>query len=640
MTPTSKNNKENLGPAEKIIQTILTYTDHAVHNRPGIVVQSSKNILGVEWSPVSHSEDTITKVKTVYALRKVGKKNEQIPLGVMQPPNKNGDILIKNDKNKLVGRYQPAGLFPEVVTWMYQQISEVWKLDNEFVAKWASYAYTQEHRDLKVVLAAFLLCQARKGEPVLENGKLVFHDEDYRNVGEAMCLLFKKDTKNMDAKALLRIGKVLQVPGVAKINRELGFSNSSNPSNPFMGRWPKVVAKYLQHREDNSKLLETAVKNGWRSTLIKLSQMVGYKPQSEKFFETLRWKQVQAKDGRRTIAIGKALKEAESWQGLSEAQICHRFIETKPNWKRAVGLIPKEIGITKAIMSAAIESGALSDKDLIILTPTIEELGLLEIKDIKSRWERAIKMADDMRAANIAKNVRTTEVKEALNEAADKALQASVQEVLKNLRIYIFVDISGSMQGAIDAAKQHLEKFVQAFPLDRLHISTFNTVGKEINIQHASSTGVKNAFKGVTAGGGTDYASGVRALAKYKTQPDEDAIFIFVGDEQNGFARTFEKEVINSGIKPMSFGFVRIMGLDGMSQRAVQDTASKLEIPCFMIDEKTFDDPYAIPRTIRNLIASTPVGKINNITTSIQKNRENLIDIILKTELLRKPIWA
>jgi hypothetical protein len=32
-------NKENLGPAERIVQTILAYSDHMVHNRPGMVVR-------------------------------------------------------------------------------------------------------------------------------------------------------------------------------------------------------------------------------------------------------------------------------------------------------------------------------------------------------------------------------------------------------------------------------------------------------------------------------------------------------------------------------------------------------------------------------------------------------------------------
>ena len=73
--------------------------------------------------------------------------------------------------------------------------------------------------------------------------------------------------------------------------------------------------------------------------------------------------------------------------------------------------LPKKFGVTRAIMSAAVESGSLSNKDLIILTPTLEELGLLEVKEVKTKWEHALKKAeDDMRATNIARNVKSKEV--------------------------------------------------------------------------------------------------------------------------------------------------------------------------------------------------------------------------------------
>ena len=46
---------------------------------------------------------------------------------------------------------------PEAVAWVYAQCAEVWNLDNEFAAKWASRAFGEEHRDLKVVLCALML---------------------------------------------------------------------------------------------------------------------------------------------------------------------------------------------------------------------------------------------------------------------------------------------------------------------------------------------------------------------------------------------------------------------------------------------------------------------------------------------------
>jgi hypothetical protein len=67
---------------------------------------------------------------------------------------------------------------------------------------------------------------------------------------------------------------------------------------------------------------------------------------------------------------------------------------------------------------------------------------------------------------------------------------------------------------------------------------------------------------------------------------------------------------------------------------AVRGTAAELGIPCFMIDENTFADPYAIPRTIRALVAATPV---NQQVMQRAAPRVTLVDTILKTPLLQKP---
>ena len=632
----TNNRSENLGPAERIIQTILTYNDHVYHGRPGMVLKDPTTAVGVRWIPVTHKMENGEKV--VYQLSKVGRKTNRVKVGVCQM---NGQI--KSPTGTIVGEYRAAGLFPEVAVWLYKQVAEVWKLDNEFAARWASYVYGQEHRDLKVILAAFMLCQSRKGDPVMDNGKIVFYDDDFRDVGEAMMLLQTKDGKNdLNAKLLMRIKELLALPGVAAVNRELGFGKSAR--NPFFGRWQKAAEKWLAYREENPRLLEGLVKAGFRTTVMDLARNIGYKPDSTKFFEYLRWKQKQAKDGRRVLAIGQEVAKAESWVGLTEKEICERIVSQKIGFKRIVGMIPKEIGMTKAIVAAAIEVGSLSDKDLIIFTPTLEELGMMEIPDIKARWEKALKAADDMRAANIALRVKSTAAKEALNEASDKALQNAVAESMKGIRIYFMVDISGSMEGAIVQAKEYLAKLLQGFPPEKIHISCFNTVGKELFLKSPNSIGVTNIFSGIRAGGGTDYSSGIRALQHHKPSEDEDVIFIFVGDEE---AQPFANGVRASGLNPMAIGFLKTVAttgsaayrvMQGYNASAVRDTAAELQIPLFTIDERIFSDPYNIPRTIRQIMLNTPINR--TVVRNTSAPRITLIDTILQTQLLKKPAWA
>ena len=629
------DNKENLGPAETIIQSLLAYSDHMVHNRPGVIVVDARATVGVRWDPVTHKE--VEGVKTVFRITKQGKKNVRTEIGTM-----NGDNRVRNGRTD-VGLYRKSGLFPEVAVWFYKQVAAVWQLDNEFAARWASYAFRQEHRDLKVVLAAFLLVQSRKGDPVIEAGEVLFADDDYRDVGEAMILLQEKG-KDLNPKLLLRVWEVLTLPEIAAINRELGFGKSAK--HAFLGRWPKAVEKWLRYREENPKMLGGLVNAGFRTTVMTLARRVGYKPTSDNFFEALRWKQKQAGDGRRGMAIGKAVKAADSWAGLDEAAVCGVIIQEKPNWKRVVSLLPKEVGVTRAVMAAAIEANCLSDKDIIILTPTLEDLGLLKIQEIKERHASALAKADDMRAANIARNVRSKDLKEQMEEGADKAAQKAVEEVTRDITIDFLVDVSGSMEGALEAAKPLVAKFLQSLPLDRVRVAVFNTSGREVVIKHPSTKGVEAAFRGIQAGGGTDYGAGVRVLAKYPTPDGHDRVMVFVGDEE---ARSFEQHVIASGLKPVAFAFLKTVAFGGAAgwrarhyggdnNTAVRETANRLGIPCVMLDDRTFDDPYAIPRTLRALMAATPVGEA--VAGRPAPKRVTLVDQILQTELLVKPAWA
>jgi hypothetical protein len=84
----------------------------------------------------------------------------------------------------------------------------------------------------------------------------------------------------------------------------------------------------------------------------------------------------------------------------------------------------------------------------------------------------------------------------------------------------------------------------------------------------------------------------------------------------------------------MAFGFLK---LPGENYGAVENTAAQLKIPCFPIVENTFDDVYAIPRTIRALVSATPVGVA---ARAAAVPRVTLVDTILKTDLLKKPTWA
>ena len=98
---------------------------------------------------------------------------------------------------------------------MYGTLADIWQANNELAARLASYIMKEtDWRDMKVVCAAFMLVQNRAGEPITEeqNGKKVvlFHDDDYRDVGEAMIKLYERGSNRMmNPKLIQRVGEAL-----------------------------------------------------------------------------------------------------------------------------------------------------------------------------------------------------------------------------------------------------------------------------------------------------------------------------------------------------------------------------------------------------------------------------------------------
>lgn len=671
-TPITTTALERLGPAERIIETCLRFTEHCFHGRPGLIIADASTPIGVKWRPVSHvvevksatgewvptkgmsQPDGLELRKVVVAMPDL----PQLPAGAKQarkgrkpkgarPPAARIGILAADgravaDENTgaMVGFYQPPGLFPEACAWLYRQIADVWKVDNEFAGRWASYAYGQDHEDMKLVLCAFMLAQSRVGAPQTENGKLLFFDMNLRDVGRAMMLLTGKGAFN--AKMVLRVRKLLGLPEIAAINRELGFAHG--PRSFALKGWKRAAREWLTYRDENPKMLDGLVRSGFSGTVRTIAECSEFVASGPAFYRTLHWEQRQADHGMRKVAIGVKLAKAETWDGLDEVAICERIVKEKPAWKRIAGLLPPS-GLTRAIVACAIENGAFSDKDLIIATPTLEELGLLEVQEVKARWDKARAAATDQRAAHIARNVTSKSTADALVETSEKAGQKTVEEAVRDFEVFIIVDRSGSMEVSLKLAAELCTRLLPVFPKERVHVSVFNSMGRELQIPHWSAAGVASAFKGLKAEGATDYGQGVKAIAKYAilgenvgADAKRDNLFIFVGDEENygrATSNAFAEQVEATGLKPLAFGLVKVPGQFQLLGDSVRRTAAVLGIPCFMLDPGAFTDAYAVPRMLRTMIQSTPVQKAES--AYVTPKRKTLVQTILDTPLLEVP---
>ncbi len=581
---------ESLGPAETIIETAINFGDHLWHGRPGVVRPSTGPV--PTWSAVTHRNRAAAQA---------------------------GHL----------GEYRQPGMFAEAARHIYGKALAVYQMDADLAARWASFEFGRDHRDLKVVLAALMLVQEHAGDPVMEHGKVAFHDDDFREVGEAIVLHYRKgDRQMLSPKHIARVYELLGDPVIADMNRAAGFGKSAR--RPPIGRYYKTLERWLRHREHNPALLEGLAREGWRSTVMKLAQWCGYKPLSPRFFEVLRWKQSQAADGRRSIGMDLEF-DTPTWDGLGEAEICARILEERPSFKAATGLLPADVGLTPAIVAALIEAGGLSDRDLIILTPTLEELGLLHDRDIRARWDEARATADDQRARNIARNVRARELREGLADAADDALRKEVAEATRELQVLFLIDKSASMSETLEQAKELLGRFVQSFPPDQLHAVVFDTTGRLLRFRSHSEAGVRHALGKFRAGGGTDYAAPIQALgqAGVRVPPQQDCVVFTVGD-QNPHShgeievRRFMRALREGDYDPIGFFHLHV----GVRGDVVQRIAAEMDRPFVELGLDQFDDPYQVQRILRAALESAPRRASRGPT---------LLEQILATELLVRP---
>jgi hypothetical protein len=583
---------ESLGPAEKLVQLIINFPDHLWHNRPGVVRNG-------KWKAATRKE--------------------------IQEHKASGHVRG--------GEFRQPGPHVEAIEQVYGTLGDIWQANNELAARLASYIMKEtDWRDMKVVCAAFMLVQSRAGEPITEaqNGKKVvlFHDDDYRVVGEAMIKRYERGSNRMmNPKLIERIGEVLSLPGIVTMNRTLGFGNP-HKRKPFTGRYYSAVTDWLEFRETNISLLEGLRKSGYSKTVQSLARMVGYKPKSKRFFEVLGWKQKQAAQGHRTIGLTDLEIRKLSFEGLSEKQICEKTVAEKLGWKQVMGMLPKEIGLTPAILVAMLDQ--FSDKDLTILTPTLEELGLLKHEPIKQRWQEAIQKQEDQRARNIAKNIRDRELAGSLEASADAAVTKAVAEATKEADIHIMfiIDTSGSMQGAIETSKEALSMIVQGFPPEKLHISAFNTVGTLLKPRHYSAAGVQHMLKSLGASGGTIYSSGVRVFHDkgVRIPQGADLILFAVGDEAGEQGDLLAANLKQWGYVPSGIAHIVNVGRDSQRGNTVQRAAEVLGVPYTEVNVEQFTDVYQVQRTLKAVLEAQPY-----------REKGSLIEKIMQTELLVSP---
>src|SRR5262249_46446686 len=282
------------------------------------------------------------------------------------------------------------------------------------------------------------------------------------------------------------------------------------------------------------------------------------------------------------------------------------------------------------IMVACLPS--LSDRDLRMLTPTLEELGLLGDAEIRSRWEAAVATATDQRALNVAKNVKSRAVREKLEEAADHAARRAVAAATADIDLHVMflIDKSGSMEGAIEDSKEALSRILAGFSPEKVHIASFDTMGTVLVPKAPSRAAVQHMLARIKAAGGTIHGAAVRALYQAGVRVAEGArlAVIVAGDEGGEDGRLLAQTFREFGYPVAAMALIAAVA-HGRGT-TVRSCAQVLEVPFAEVDVGQFEDPYQVPRVLRALLeAPVPTD-----FASPGIVRQSWIDKVMQTPLL------
>ncbi|MBN1206445.1 MAG: VWA domain-containing protein, partial [Myxococcaceae bacterium] len=188
------------------------------------------------------------------------------------------------------------------------------------------------------------------------------------------------------------------------------------------------------------------------------------------------------------------------------------------------------------------------------------------------------------------------------------------------------IDKSGSMEGAIEQSKEALSRILAGFPMDKLHIASFDTVGTVLKPKAASRMAVQHMLQGIKASGGTTHASAVHALHRDGVAVPAGAklIVIVVGDEAGEAGDQFARAFRECGYTVAALAL--LVSVASARGNTVRSCASQLRVPFSDVSVDQFADPYQVPRVLKALL---------DAPTAVGASQSGWVERVMRTPLLK-----
>jgi hypothetical protein len=158
------------------------------------------------------------------------------------------------------------------------------------------------------------------------------------------------------------------------------------------------------------------------------------------------------------------------------------------------------------------------------------------------------------------------------------------------------------MEGAIEQSKEALTRILAGFPMDKLHIATFDTVGTVLKPKAPSRTAVQHMLKDIKASGGTMHGAGVRALQQSGVSFPATArlVVIVVGDEAGEAGDQFARAFRDCGYSVAALAM--LVSVSHARGSTVKSAANQLKVPFSEVSVESFNDPYQVTRVLKALL--------------------------------------
>lgn len=468
--------------------------------------------------------------------------------------------------------------------------------DPYFLAHFTSYAITKlDSKDLKVVATFVNSLSDADGTPFSEGS--TYKKPNLRIVSQAAI-------QQLDPKLVSRI------IAIANIKQALG--SRYKEGTHFSGSLRTAIKKYLKFREQNPKAIEGIKKSGFAPTVQNIYRMMHVKP-SKETAEILGWKQGSKKKGN-LEDIKK--RDLFSFKGLSDLEIAQKIRDEKIPVLGALGALPDKISPVIAV--ALLEQA--TGNQAVILRGLFDSQGLLKDKEVMKVFEAKVKTA---KTALDRVDKINTEVDEEVSKVLKKAKSEKRKEDVGDIgKVFVHIDISGSMQSAIEFAKERGAIIAECVknPKENFFWGAFNTKGFLID---KPQTFEKDAFKaalyGLRAGGGTNCLACYGEARKlgcdvdvYITDQDHNEASIssqITHWDKAGYARPKAVVIVDFAREHNSYKF--------------KDQLEELGIPVSIIKPEALTESALVSQAVKVAI----------------KGATALIDEIMATPLLKLPEW-